>query len=93
MRFDTIRTVRLAGLLALCVAAASTSCAQEPPQPKLTVPAVKLCTDPRPQMCSEIYQPVCGFTKDGTSHTYSNACFACVKPEVVRSTPGECKKD
>jgi hypothetical protein len=68
--------------------------AQEPQQqPKLTVPADKFCGDPRPEMCMEIYQPVCGFTKDGTSKTYGNSCHACANHDVVRYTPGECKKN
>jgi hypothetical protein len=66
------------------------SLAQEP-QPKLTVPDLHLCTDPRPQMCPEVYIPVCGFTKDGTAHTYPNSCHACARPEIVRYTQGACK--
>ena len=95
MSFDTIRAVRVTCVIVWCAAGgiASTSCAQEPPPPKLTVPAENLCTEPRPEMCMELYQPVCGFTKDGASHTYPNSCHACAKPEVVRYTPGECKKD
>jgi hypothetical protein len=91
MTFGAIN--RTVCLLVLCAAGSAACFAQEPPQPKLTVPAGKFCTDPRPEMCMEVYQPVCGFTKDGASHTYSNSCHACAKPEVVRYTPGECKKE
>ena len=43
-------------------------------------------------MCMELYQPVCGVTKDGTSKTFGNSCHACADPQVIRYTPGECKK-
>jgi len=91
----SIRALRMAVLALPCIigCTAQPGVAQEPPpQPKLTVPADKFCTEPRPEMCMELYQPVCGFTKDGASKTYSNSCHACANHEVVRYTPGECKK-
>ena len=90
-----IRTLRMAFLALPCIisCAAQPGIAQEPPQPKLTVPADKFCSEPRPEMCMELYQPVCGFTKDGTSKTYGNSCHACANQAVVRYTPGECKKE
>jgi hypothetical protein len=90
-----IRALRMAVLALPCIigCTAQPGVAQEPPpQPKLTVPADKFCSEPRPEMCMELYQPVCGFTKDGTSKTYGNSCHACANHEVVRFTPGECKK-
>ena len=43
-----------------------------------------------PQVCTEIYQPVCG-TLNGKRVTYSNACFArAAKATDVK--PGECPK-
>jgi hypothetical protein len=91
-----IRTLRMAFLaLPLIVGCtAPPGAAQEaPPQPKLTVAADKFCSEPRPEMCMELYQPVCGFTKDGTAKTYSNSCHACANHDVVRYTPGECRKE
>jgi hypothetical protein len=91
-----IRALRMVLLALPCIigCTAPPGAAQEPPpQPKLTVPADKLCSEPRPEMCMELYQPVCGFTKDSTSKTYSNSCHACANHDVVRYTPGECKKE
>ena len=39
--------------------------------------------------CISVYQPVCGYSK--SSHeTFSNSCFACLNPEVIYWTEGEC---
>jgi hypothetical protein len=44
-----------------------------------------------PEVCAEIYQPVCGTDAGGKRVTYSNACFArAAKATAV--TPGECSK-
>ena len=40
-------------------------------------PGATLCEDPRPQVCTMDYRPVCGTLKDGSSKTYSNGCGAC----------------
>jgi hypothetical protein len=44
-----------------------------------------------PEICTEVYQPVCGTSPAGMRVTYSNACFA----RAARATnvsPGECAK-
>ncbi len=54
------------------------------------IPGIILCTDPRPEICTQQYAPVCGVHRDGTRKTYSNTCMACADAEVVGSLPGEC---
>ena len=44
-----------------------------------------------PQVCTEVYQPVCGTNPSGTRITYSNACFARAAM-ATNVTPGECAK-
>ena len=44
-----------------------------------------------PEVCTQIYQPVCGTDKDGKRVTYSNACFARAA-NATNVTPGECPK-
>ena len=50
----------------------------------------KTCTDPRPQVCTMDYTPVCGVRVDQTSKTYSNGCSACSDSEVVGYQEGAC---
>ena len=43
-----------------------------------------------PEVCTQVYQPVCGTDPSGKRTTYSNACFARVA-KATNVTPGECK--
>jgi hypothetical protein len=53
------------------------------------------CTDPRPQMCTMQYDPVCGRIGVGDAaewKTYASGCSACGDPQVSAYRPGgECK--
>jgi len=62
------------------------------------------CTDPRPQICTREYRPVCGLRDTGIRcittpcpsterRTYSNACTACSDPDVLEYSPGECDEN
>ena len=44
-----------------------------------------------PEVCTEVYQPVCGTDQNGKRTTYSNACFARIA-KATNVTPGECPK-
>ena len=46
------------------------------------------CTDPRPDVCTQNYDPVCGLNQNRQQKTYSNACRACSEKEVVGYQPG-----
>lgn len=84
-------------LVAAAVIVLSSSCsrsvAQNPPVQTSPAQEGAICTEPRPQMCYEIYQPVCGYTAEGASKTYGNSCQACAHAEVVRYTQDACKTD
>ncbi len=56
------------------------------PEKKHTV-----CTDPRPQVCTMDYRPVCGEQSNGSFKTYSNGCTACSDQAVIGYVEGECK--
>jgi len=49
------------------------------------------CKDPRPQVCTREYRPVCATLEDCTQKTYPNGCTACSDPKVMCYSPGECK--
>ena len=44
-----------------------------------------------PEVCTEVYQPVCGTDANGRRVTYSNACFARAA-KATQVTPGACAK-
>ena len=61
---------------------------QFPPQ---TQPLNQInCFDPRPEICTMDYQPVCGFNLDNSSKTYSNICSACSQQKVIKYIKGNC---
>ena len=49
------------------------------------------CEEPRPEMCTQEYVPVCGKLIDGSLKTYSNGCSACSDKKVVGYTSGPCQ--
>jgi len=76
-------------------------CAEPQPRSLPTTVAVQ-CTDPRPELCTLDYRPVCATRDTGVRcvttpcdstelATYSNACAACADPRVVSSTQGACE--
>jgi hypothetical protein len=51
----------------------------------------KVCPEPRPEVCAQQYDPVCGQLRAGDSKTYSNWCTACSDEKVESYVPGECR--
>jgi len=49
-----------------------------------------ICEDPRPQVCTMDYRPVCGSLDDGSTKTYSNGCGACADAAVTSWVDGAC---
>jgi len=50
----------------------------------------EVCKEPRPQMCTMDYRPVCGTMTSGEEKTYSNGCSACSDLSVLGYVSGEC---
>jgi hypothetical protein len=67
-------------------------CAASPPAAKTGGGAEGLlpCEEPRPEMCTMQYDPVCGALEGGDSKTYSNACVACSDRAVFGYSEGPC---
>ena len=77
----------------LLVGFAAAGCAQSPPAGKAVSaqPDLVACEDPRPQMCTAIYDPVCALTADGSYKTYASACTACGDANVSGHRPAACE--
>ena len=82
MRF--LRNV-MPGLILLLSACATTS----PDAPAMAA-AAQACEEPRPQVCTMDYRPVCASLADGGVKTYSNGCSACGDVAVSSWTEGAC---
>ena len=54
--------------------------------------AATLCEEPRPQICTMEYVPVCATLKDGGVKTYASGCSACSAVQVVSWVEGECSE-
>lgn len=88
-------------LLALLVATPS-ACRSDGPPASARGEGHTACTDPRPEMCTQDYRPVCGLRDTGVrcvttpcdaaweEKTYSNACAACSHADVHGWRPGAC---
>jgi len=81
-----VMIVLLAGFTAL--ACAQSSAVEETVSSR---PVLVACEEPRPQLCTMQYDPVCGLTADNQYKTYSNACSACSDASVSAHTPGACE--
>ena len=66
------------------------SCASAPPAGDSTGSAMNLCEEPRPQVCTMDYRPVCGTLNDASVKTYANGCGACGDANVVSWVEAEC---
>jgi len=55
---------------------------------------ITICTDPRPEICTMDYTPVCGLRNVAGKEelkTYSNACSACSDPTVTGYKKDACE--
>ena len=49
-----------------------------------------MCNQPRPEVCTMNYLPVCALLENGGYKTYSNGCNACSDLTVIRYRNGAC---
>jgi hypothetical protein len=76
--------MRFACALAMLLLLAA--CASQQPAPSSTTQ----CADPRPQVCTMEYAPVCAVLNAGGSREYSSACNACADDAVAGYVGGAC---
>ena len=97
LNMPKIRKMKIIGLVLLICGAFACASPRMADENKLSVH----CTDPRPQICTMDYRPVCATQDSGVRcvttpcqstevKTYSNACSACANPAVKSYIPGEC---
>jgi len=80
---------RLAVLAVMLIAASACTQAE-------TKPAMEQCTEPRPEVCTMDYTPVCALrTVSGKEQwkTYANACTACSDAAVTGYRENACPAD
>ena len=65
-------------------------CTTAADKPDAAAPGLVNCTEPRPEMCTMQYDPVCGHLVSGARKTYGNACNACADKQVKGYQPGAC---
>jgi len=63
--------------------------ASNPPAPVQTL--TTQCSQPRPQVCTMEYDPVCGELSGGGREDYSSPCNACAHDAVAAYRPGGCE--
>ncbi len=49
-----------------------------------------ICTDPRPQICTLEYMPVCATLNNKVTKTFASACSACANKKVISYKPDDC---
>ncbi|MCP5209122.1 MAG: hypothetical protein H7A01_18165 [Hahellaceae bacterium] len=73
-------------LLSLLTGCASVNGSDQPPLPENLV----TCKDPRPEMCTMIYDPVCAYDQQGQGTTASSDCQACGNQNTIGFVKGAC---
>lgn len=66
------------------------ACTTAPSVEPAMVSQVQTCEEPRPQVCTMDYRPVCASLAEGGVKTYSNGCGACGDAAVVSWIEGAC---
>jgi hypothetical protein len=75
---------------ALTVLAVSACTAVAVPEPEVS--PIVACEDPRPQVCTMIFAPVCATHEDGHLETHASSCNACANDQVLQYLPGACEE-
>ena len=72
-------------VLAFCLASCGGSTEHTQPQSQFVT-----CKSPRPQICTMIYDPVCGTLDSGGVKNYASGCAACSDTTVIGYQKNEC---
>ena len=78
-------------VLVLMIALLSACAVRGEKMPHSSVSELTVCSEPRPQICTREYNPVCATYKGGHKKTGATGCTACSDPEVIGYTMGACE--
>ena len=81
--------MKLAKLLPLAASLVLGACATGSDK-EIAAAGATVCEDPRPQVCTMDYRPVCATLKDGSIKTFANGCGACAEIEAVSWVENAC---
>ena len=91
---EPVRPLGLTCVVLACLSLAGCGQSHEAPDPVPPSGELTMCTDPRPESCAQVYEPVCA-TRDPEMQsdweTYSNGCVACADPAVYAHRKGACE--
>jgi hypothetical protein len=91
IRRQHIRVLVLCGIVVSLQVGGSADHKPQQTQRTASSPNVVQCTEPRPQICTQEYIPVCANLRDGTKRTYPSGCVACSDANVVSYRPNRCE--
>ena len=64
----------------------------DPKENNIETDTMVICSEPRPQICTREYRPVCAQMKDGSFKTYATGCTSCSDSNVVGYRDGACEE-
>ncbi|MEH6557586.1 MAG: hypothetical protein V7459_06825 [Oceanicoccus sp.] len=88
---NTVLRLYILLLSAVLVACAPVSDTGVDKKPESEIINATVCTDPRPEICTMEYMPVCAMHISGEMKTYSSGCSACSHQQVIHYQMGECE--
>ena len=97
-----INLLTVVSTLLLCISCSSSTIGESENQ-KHDETSFTQCEEPRPQMCTREYMPVCAVKNTGVQcvttpcssteeTTYATGCTACADSKVIKYKQGECGK-
>jgi len=90
-QFNFLANISVPGLIFMLTLASCNSISSANSS-NIKTPALTNCLDPRPQICTMEYRPVCAKLSDNSHKTYASACSACADTKVVGHIPQACPK-
>jgi len=87
---NSLRSTLLVILGLLSVACATSDKTMEEKHKEPGAMDIIICTEPRPQICTREYDPVCATLQDGHVKTYATGCTSCSDSAVTGYRLGDC---